>query len=173
VPIHVRPHLDIPVVISYRSRGLGSWKYDLGDHVANIHDFRLRMHTNFAAIDFPVDTLSPTTEQRAANGWDLTWQYHNLITGYSIGLTMPEKMQPGILAQRLTMWAPVSLLFFFVLLFVITTLRQIELHPMNYALCVLGRSYFDFHCIHDLLGCFGISCDIVLAARGRLTLRGS
>jgi len=141
--VDIPPNADTLVLVSYRSRGLGSWRYDFGDHVAAIRDFRLNMHTNFAAIDFPADTLSPTIEHRTGRGWDLTWQYRNLITGYSVGMIMPEKMQPGILAQRLTTWAPVSLLFFFALLFVITTLRQIELHPMNYAF--LAAAFFAFH----------------------------
>ena len=141
--LDVAPNAVVPVTVSYRSRGLGSWLYDFGDHVATIRDFRLRMHTNFAAIDFPADTLSPSVEQRAGDGWNLTWQYSNLVTGYSVGMTMPEKMQPGQLAQRLTTWAPISLLFFFLLLFVITTLRRIELHPMNYAF--LAGAFFAFH----------------------------
>ena len=143
VPFDISASADVPVVVSYRSRGLGSWMYDFGDHVTALRDFRFRISTNFAAIDFPADTLSPTTEHRIGDGWNLEWTYRNLITGYSLGLTMPEMMQPGPLAQRLTFWAPISLLFFFVVLFVITTLRRIEIHPMNYAFLAAG--FFAFH----------------------------
>src|ERR1017187_1436748 len=44
----------------------------------------------------------------------------------------PERLQPGQLAQRITMWAPLPLLFYFFVMFIITTLRRIDLHPMNY-----------------------------------------
>src|ERR1043166_5074844 len=45
---------------------------------------------------------------------------------------MPERLQPGPLAGRISFFAPVSLFFFFFLMFIITTMRGIELHPMNY-----------------------------------------
>ncbi len=45
---------------------------------------------------------------------------------------MPEKLQPGPLAGEISLFAPVSLFFFFFLVFIITLLRGIHLHPMNY-----------------------------------------
>jgi len=56
---------------------------------------------------------------------------------------LPEKIQPGPLAGRISYFAPVSLLFFFFLMFIITTLRGIELHPMNYFF--LAAAFFAFH----------------------------
>ena len=56
---------------------------------------------------------------------------------------MPEKLQPGPLAGRISYFAPVSLLFFFFLMFIITALRGIELHPMNYFF--LACAFFAFH----------------------------
>ena len=53
------------------------------------------MRTNFKDIDFPENTMSPTTKDETGDGWDLTWSYKNLVTGYEIGMTMPEKLQPG------------------------------------------------------------------------------
>ncbi|PYV48380.1 MAG: hypothetical protein DMG94_03705, partial [Acidobacteria bacterium] len=40
-------------------------------------------------------------------------------------------------------FAPVSLFFFFFLMFIITTLRSIDLHPMNYFF--LAAAFFAFH----------------------------
>jgi len=116
----------------YKSHGLDQWEYKLGDDIAQVHDFALRMHTNFNDIDFPMNTLSPTTKQQTADGWQLDWKYNNLVSGYQIGMVMPEKLQPGPLAGQISYFAPVSLLFFFFLMFIITTMRGIELHPMNY-----------------------------------------
>lgn len=41
------------------------------------------------------------------------------------------------------MFAPVSLLFFFFLLFLLTTMRGVDLHPMNYFF--LAAAFFSFH----------------------------
>ena len=41
------------------------------------------------------------------------------------------------------MFAPVSLLFFFFLLFLLTALRGVDLHPMNYFF--LAAAFFAFH----------------------------
>ena len=88
--------------------------------------------------------LSPQPpKQRTANGWDLTWRYSDLISGFQIGMTMPEKLQPGPLAGEISYAAPVSLFFFFFLMFIITTMRNIDLHPVNYFF--LATAFFAFH----------------------------
>jgi inner membrane protein involved in colicin E2 resistance len=58
-------------------------------------------------------------------------------------MTMPEKPQPGPLAGDISRFAPVSLLLFFFVMFIITTLRKIDLHPMNYFF--LAAAFFAFH----------------------------
>lgn len=128
---------------SYRSQGLESWRYKFGDDVSQVRDFQLRMRTNFQDIDFAENTLSPTEKRTTASGWELTWTYKNLLTGYQIGLPMPEKLQPGPLAGQISFFAPVSLFFFFFIMFILTTLRDIELHPMNYFF--LAAAFFAFH----------------------------
>jgi inner membrane protein involved in colicin E2 resistance len=82
-------------------------------------------------------------KRETGNGWELTWRYKSLISGFQIGMTMPEKLQPGPLAGEISLFAPVSLLLFFFLMFVITTLRNIDLHPMNYFF--LATAFFAFH----------------------------
>jgi inner membrane protein involved in colicin E2 resistance len=129
--------------VSYRSQGLDSWRYELGDGIAQARDFALTMQTNFRDIDFADDTLSPTSKQLIPGGWQLTWQYSNLVSGFQIGMTMPQKPQPGPLAGEISYAAPVSLFFFFFLMFIITTLRNIDLHPMNYFF--LATAFFAFH----------------------------
>jgi inner membrane protein involved in colicin E2 resistance len=101
------------------------------------------MHTNFKDIDFADDTLSPTSKQLDGRGWQLTWKYSDLVSGFQIGMTMPDKLQPGPLAGEISYFAPVSLFFFFFLMFIITTLRGIDLHPMNYFF--LATAFFAFH----------------------------
>jgi inner membrane protein involved in colicin E2 resistance len=129
--------------VAYRSQGLDSWRYQLGDGIAQARDFVLTMQTNFRDIDFADDTLSPTSKELVPSGWQLTWQYANLVSGFQIGMTMPQKLQPGPLAGEISYAAPVSLFFFFFLMFIITTLRNIDLHPMNYFF--LATAFFAFH----------------------------
>jgi len=128
---------------AYRSQGLNSWRYKLGDGIAHVNNFVLNMTTNFKDIDFADDTLSPTGKQAIANGWQLSWRYSNLLSGFEIGMTMPEKPQPGPLAGQISYFAPVSLFFFFFLIFIISTLRNLDLHPLNYFF--LACAFFAFH----------------------------
>jgi len=128
----------------YRSQGLNEWRYSFGSQdVTQVRDFTLNMKTNFKGIDFPDNTLSPSEKHETASGWDLSWSYKNLLSGYQIAMVMPEKLQPGPLAGRISFFAPVSLFFFFFLMLIITTMRGIELHPMNYFF--LAAAFFSFH----------------------------
>ncbi len=131
------------VTVRYRSRGLGSWRYRFGKDTTAVRNLTLTMRTNFAAIDFSANTLAPTAERRNANGWELTWEYHELLTRAEIGMTLPLPLQPGPLAERITLWAPLSLAFYAFVMLVITTLRRITLHPINYLF--LAAAFFAFH----------------------------
>jgi hypothetical protein len=131
------------VRIAYRSHGVGSWIYSFGNAASDVRNFTLSMNTNFRSIDFPPQTLAPTRERTTPNGWQLTWKYGDVITGYGIGMEFPQRLQPGPLAQRITLWAPVALLFYFFVLTVVTTLRKIDLHPINFFF--LAAAFFAFH----------------------------
>jgi inner membrane protein involved in colicin E2 resistance len=134
--------------VGYRSQGLGEWRYNFGQggdsrEVARVRDFELNLSTNFRNVDFAENSLSPSHKRERREGWDLTWRYANLVSGYQIALVMPEKLQPGPLAAEISLFAPVSLFFFFFLMLIITTVRGIELHPMNYFF--LAAAFFAFH----------------------------
>ena len=132
------------LTVGYNSQGLNEWRYSFGGTaVAQVRDFNLDMTTNFKDIDFPDNTLSPSEKQETANGWNLTWSFKNLLSGYQIAMVMPEKLQPGPLAGKISFFAPVSLFFFFFIMLIITTMRRIELHPMNYFF--LAAAFFSFH----------------------------
>ncbi len=140
---HVPAGRTVKLKTAYWSQGLESWRYRFGGVVTQVRDFTLRLTTNFKDIDFPENTLSPTEKRETPQGWELTWSYKNLVSGFQIGMTLPEKLQPGPLAGRISYFAPVSLFFFFFLMFILTTLRGNELHPMNYFF--LAGAFFAFH----------------------------
>src|SRR5579864_514868 len=43
--------------VGYRSQGLDTWQYKLGDEVAEVKNFTLKIRTNFGGFDFPENTL--------------------------------------------------------------------------------------------------------------------
>jgi len=127
----------------YRSQGLDSWRYLFGKEVAQVRDFELVATTNFRDVDFEANTLAPTEKKPTPDGWQLAWRYKNLLSGSQIAVAMPQKLQPGPLAGEISFFAPVSLLFFFFVIFLVVTLRNIDLHPMNYFF--LAAAFFAFH----------------------------
>ncbi len=130
--------------VVYTSRGLSEWHYYFSrGTVEEVRDFSMKITTDFAGLDFPVGTLSPTTKETTPEGMMLVWSFSKRITGNHIGIAMPERVNPGPMAERMTFFAPVSLLFFFFIIFIITTLRGINLHPMNYFF--LAAAFFAFH----------------------------
>jgi hypothetical protein len=147
--VPVAPGEEVTFTVSYRSRGLGSWRYEFGHGVAQVRDFSLTLETDFTDIDFPPRTLSPTSKVETASGWRLHWDYENLISGFAVGLQMPEKLNPGPLASRISFFAPVSLLFFFFVIFILGVLRGVHLHPMHYFF--LAGAFFSFHLLFAYL----------------------
>jgi hypothetical protein len=141
--IEIEAHGEARFSVGYLSRGVDTWHYEFGSRVQEVRDFRLTLHTDFAAIDFPAGTLSPSAMVRADAGWTLTWDYRRLVTEAGIGMKMPERLNPGPWVSRVTFFAPVSLLLFFFLIFVIAIIREIPLHPMHYFF--LAAAFFAFH----------------------------
>lgn len=130
------------VSIAYRTRGLRFFSYALGDS-GRVRGLDFSLDTNATAVDFPEGSLSPMEMQVDAQGTHLRWQAEDLLTRQSVSLTMPEKLNPGPLSSRITYFAPVCLLFFFVLVTAIGILRKIEIHPMHYLFVTAG--FFAFH----------------------------
>src|SRR5260370_3488394 len=86
-----------------------------------------------------------------------------------MGMIMPEKLQPGPLAGRISLFAPVSLFFFFFLVFIITTIRGVDIHPMNYFF--LAAAFFAFHLLMAyLVDHISIHWSFVISAIVSLTL---
>lgn len=141
--IKLSPGQSEMVGISYNSQGLDQWWYDFGEKVSQVKAFSLTMRTNFEKIDFPQDSISPTQRIQTKDGWELKWQYSNLLTGVKIGMDLPNKLNPGPWVSKVTFSAPISLFLFFFLLFIVTTLRDIKVHPMNYFF--VAAAFFSFH----------------------------
>lgn len=133
----------LSLAVTYRSRGSTEWRYMPSREVAQVEDFALNLKTDFAAIDFPVMTLSPTAKSREGEGWSLDWTFARLVSGQAIGMTMPTRIQPGELASMLSFSAPIPLALYFVWIYVLGLLRKHEIHPINYVF--LAASFFAFN----------------------------
>ncbi|KPK75500.1 MAG: hypothetical protein AMJ79_11080 [Phycisphaerae bacterium SM23_30] len=142
-PLKLAPGESKTLQISYESQGMDEWWYNFGADVSQVKDFSLELNTNFEDIDFLRESISPTRKEQTADGWQLTWKYVNRLSGGNIGLVMPARLNPGPWAMRVTGAAPVSLFLFFFLLLVFTTIKKINVHPMNYFF--IGAAFFSFH----------------------------
>jgi hypothetical protein len=156
----------------YRSQGLERWVYQFGSGVADVRNFRLAMRTNFDAIDFPDGSVSPGRKERSAEGWLLVWEFRRVMTGVSIAMVMPEKLQPGPLASQITTFAPVSLFFFIVVLLTIGVVKSVEMHPMHFFF--LAAAFFAFHLLFSyLVDHISVHTAFVIAAATSLVLTTS
>jgi hypothetical protein len=138
----------VAFVAHYRARGTERWSYGtpgagLGPEKGRARDFRLAVATDFAAVDFPAGSLSPSEHARDGAGWKGTWRFEQIVGTKEIGIVLPERLNPGPLAARITFFAPVSLLFFFFVTGMLLAARGRSIHPMNYFL--LACAFFAFH----------------------------
>ncbi len=138
------PGGEATIDVAYDSRGLDRWSYAFTESgVSDAADFALTMTTDFRQVDFPAGTISPHDQRERGDGWLLTWRFASLVTGQRIGMDLPNRLNPGPLAARITAFAPVSLLFFLVVMVIIGLLQDRNLHPMNYAF--ISAAFFAFH----------------------------
>jgi hypothetical protein len=118
-------------------------------NAGRVRDFLLEVDTDFAEVDFPPGSLSPSQHEARSGGWHGEWRFDSLISSAPVAVKLPEQLNPGPLASRITFFAPVSLLFFFFVLAVLATVQRKELHPMHYFM--IGCAFFAFHLLFAYL----------------------
>jgi hypothetical protein len=135
---------------AYQTRGTDRWVYDFPDK-RRISGFSLRMLTDFKEIDFPVGTGSPKDEDRRNEGmgWDLMWNYPDVLAVPAIGMDMPKLLNAGPVAARIAFFAPVSLLFFIAVVMIVGITKGVALHPMHVFFVAAG--FFAFHLLFAYL----------------------
>jgi inner membrane protein involved in colicin E2 resistance len=149
--VPVNPGQTVTLEIGYRSRGMQEWMYRPTNDVGQIEDFSLQMTTDFSDIDFPKLAMSPSKKVAKGSGYELEWTFSRLVAGYGIGMVMPSHVQPGELAAHMSFSAPISLALFLVFIYVITLLRRIEVHPINFLF--VAAAFFSFNLL------FGYTAD--------------
>lgn len=143
------PGEDIALEVAYRTRGTSSWTYHMAQGNGRVRDFRLEVDTDFPDVDFPAGSLSPSEHATRGERWHGEWRFDSLISSAPVALQLPEQLNPGPLASRITFFAPVSLLFFFFVVAVLATVQKRALHPMHYFM--IGCAFFAFHLLFAYL----------------------
>jgi inner membrane protein involved in colicin E2 resistance len=167
VPVYLKPQEEVEMAITYTSQGLNNWSYVFGEGVKSVKNFLLTTTTDFDNPDFPSGTMSPSEKEKTSGGWKFIWDYKDLVTGYDIGVEMPKKMNPGPLAMRISLFAPIPLLFLFTTLLIFGSVQKRNLHPMHFFF--LAASVFSFHALYaylvdhiDIHATFWISSGVAL-----------
>ena len=147
--VQLEPGAEAHLVVCYKTQGLDRWGYSFGED-SRVQNFLLTMKTNFHEINFPAGTGSAGEPRvREGEGYLLNWSYPDEIGARAIGMDMPNVLNPGPTAARITFFAPVSLLFFFSVLILICLLQKVDLHPMNFFF--LGAGCFAFQLLFAYL----------------------
>lgn len=145
--MEVEPDKDgtVRISVSYKSTGMEELFYRISenDDIAQINDFNLKITTDFKDYDLPDNTISPTDKKEIGNGYELSWRLNKAVTGKDIGVIIPNKLNPGTIVTRVTFFAPVSLLFFFTVLFMLSVIFKLNFHPVHYFF--LAATFFAFH----------------------------
>ncbi|MFA5480061.1 MAG: inner membrane CreD family protein [Candidatus Muiribacteriota bacterium] len=140
----------VTLKIGYNTTGLEKFNYNITPYhndIAQIDAFKLNINTDFHNIDFIDKTMSPTRKNSNHNGWELMWELDKSITGKDIGIIIPGKPNPGDIIPRAVFAAPFSLLFYFMIIIVISIITKEKIHPINYFF--LGCAFFSFHLMYS------------------------
>ena len=141
--IELAPGKRTEFKIQYETRGIESWRYQMDQNVGRIQNLMMRVKTGFTDVDYTQGSLSPMSTNGKQDGMILNWEATDLITNSDIGIVIPQKLNPGPLTSRITYFAPVCLIFFFVLIATINIKYSISIHPMHYLFVAAG--FFAFH----------------------------
>ena len=147
------PGATAAVKVQYRTRGMDSWSYVFDSNSAQVRGLEARLQTNFKDIDYSEGALSPMNSEPTPQGLDINWQADELITQQNLSIELPRKLNPGPLAARMSFFAPICLLFFFVLISAVCIKKKISIHPMHYLFVNAG--FLAFHLL------FAYSIDVI------------
>jgi hypothetical protein len=136
--------------VRYRTRGTSSWTYrPASSGGAVVRDFQLDLFTSVQGIDFSPGSISPSTAGQDGRGWHGRWVFGSLVASAPISLELPQKLNPGPLAARITFFAPVALLFYFFVVVLLSERHGHRLHPMSWFL--IGCAFFADHLLFAYL----------------------
>jgi len=113
--------------------------------LTRLDNFSAKLKADFEKYDFPNRTIPPTKREKHNGTNQFEWHFDKTVTGKNIGLIVPKEINPGDIAARISFFAPVSLLFFVVVMVIFGTLSRRELHPVHYFF--LAATFLSFHLV--------------------------
>ena len=113
------------------------------ERLTRLDNFTFKLTTDFIKYELPNRAVPYTTLRQHDGHNEFEWQFDKTVTGKNIGLIVPKEMIPGDIASRISFFAPISLLFFFVVVTIYGILAKNRLHPMHYAF--LAATFLSFH----------------------------
>lgn len=117
------------------------------DRLTRLDNFRLKLSTDFKKYDFPGRTIPYTTILKTEKETAFEWKFDKAVTGKNIGIIVPKETNPGEIAARISLFAPISLLFFFVVMTIFGILTKQTLHPMHFFF--LAGTFLSFHLVYS------------------------
>jgi hypothetical protein len=136
--------------VQYRTRGTATWTYrPTSSGGAVVKDFQLDLVTSVPGVDFAPGSISPSTARPEGRGWHGRWEFRSLVASAPISLELPQKLNPGPLAARITFFAPVALLFYFFVVVLLAERHGHRLHPLSWFL--IGCAFFADHLLFAYL----------------------
>jgi len=118
-------------------------KYASAGRLTRLDNFNVKLTADFKIYNFPDRTIPPTEREQFGEKNEFIWQFDKTVSGKNIGLIVPKEKNPGEIAARISFFAPISLLFFFVVMMIFGILDKRRLHPMHYFF--LAATFLSFH----------------------------
>ena len=117
------------------------------ERLTRLDNFSLKLTTDFLKYDFPRRTIPYTKILKTENKTEFEWKFDKTVTGKNIGIIVPKEINPGEIAARISFFAPIPLLFFFVVMTMFGILTKQKLHPMHFFF--LAATFLSFHLIYS------------------------
>ncbi len=139
----IGPQEEKTVTIKYSARGLDRFSYAL-NKTNGPQDLVMNLTINGAdQIDFPQGALSLSNIIERDEGWDLTWEFDQVLSSPSITVKMFAKKNISEQIARLFWFVPVLLTGYLLSIKGLSNLRNQKLKPFDYIL--LAALYTVFY----------------------------
>jgi len=155
----MQPQQTATVEVSYNCRGMDYYYYQMPT-LREIRSFAMTMDlagVDTSQLDYPYGCMTPMKITPITSGGKpgtrLEWHLDRALTTRGMGVTLPDKKQPGYHVARLLRQSPLGLMLLVVMLLVtrIYTDKPIELVP----LAMMALAYYLFYTLMANLSDYG------------------
>ncbi len=140
-----RPGEDAEVVVSYATKGMDLFKYNLSAYEKQVIG-RLEAQIRLNTQDFQIYRFGlPHTLETTPEGATLRFAMNDFSTTQDLGIAFTSRQMYLDHIQNLMRYSPVSLLLYLVVILVFTQVRGVRFNPLHYLfLAAIDVFYFLF-----------------------------